>query len=205
MVLSCRRQASSPLRSLYCYCANLLRCNPRLKRMFVISALHLKTSRIQNQNDMTSPTLDTAHPLNGQVALITGAGRGIGAAIARKLAELGATTVLCGRTRTPLESVAALISQSGGRAEVVECDVMDLRSVAAVASQVDRSFGRADILVNNAGVDGFAEPLHQMSPEAWEQILNTNLRGAYYSIRSFAPMMIRAQGGHIINISSLAG
>jgi NAD(P)-dependent dehydrogenase (short-subunit alcohol dehydrogenase family) len=82
---------------------------------------------------------------------------------------------------------------------------MDLRSVAAVASHVDQSLGRADILVNNAGVGGFAEPLHQMSPESWEQILNTNLRGAYYSIRSFAPMMIRAQAGHIINISSLAG
>jgi NAD(P)-dependent dehydrogenase (short-subunit alcohol dehydrogenase family) len=143
--------------------------------------------------------------LAGQVAIVTGAGRGIGAATARKLAGLGATTVLCGRTRTPLESVAAVIFQSGGRAEVVECDVMDLRSVAAVANQVNQSLGRADILVNNAGVGGFAEPLHQMSPEAWEQILNTNLRGVYYCIRSFVPLMIRAQSGHIINISSLAG
>ena len=148
---------------------------------------------------------NSKNSLAGQVAIVTGAGRGIGAATARKLAGLGATTVLCGRTRTPLESVAALISQSGGRAEVVECDVMDLRSVAAVASHVDQSLGRADILVNNAGVGGFAEPLHQVSPEAWEQILNTNLRGVYYCIRSFVPLMIRAQSGHIINISSLAG
>jgi NAD(P)-dependent dehydrogenase (short-subunit alcohol dehydrogenase family) len=148
---------------------------------------------------------DSKNSLAEQVAIVTGAGRGIGAAIARKLAELGATTVLCGRKRSPLDSLATAISQSGGRAEIAECDVMDLHSVEAVASHVDRRFGRADILVNNAGVGGFAAPLHQMAPDSWEQILNTNLRGVYYCIRSFAPLMIRARIGHIINISSLAG
>ena len=65
--------------------------------------------------------------------------------------------------------------------------------------------GRVDILVNNAGVGGFGGPLHQLAPDAWEQILNTNLRGVYFTTRAFAPMMIRARSGHIINISSLAG
>ena len=143
--------------------------------------------------------------LKDQIAVITGAGRGIGAAIARKLAEMGAQAVLCGRTRGPLESTAAAISKAGGQAEVVECDVTDLRSVERAAAHVERTFGRTDVLVNNAGVGGFGGPLHQMPPESWDQVLNTNLRGVYYCIRAFAPMMIRARSGHIINISSLAG
>jgi len=143
--------------------------------------------------------------LLGQVAVITGAGRGIGAAIAHKLAGMGATVVLGGRGRGPLESTAAAISQAGGRAEVVECDVRDWSSVEAAATRVDRNLGRLDVLVNNAGVGGFGGPLHQMPPDAWEQVLNTNLRGVYYCIRAFAPLMIRSQGGHIVNISSLAG
>jgi 3-oxoacyl-[acyl-carrier protein] reductase len=143
--------------------------------------------------------------LAGQVAVITGAGRGIGAAIAAKIARLGAVVVLCGRTRGPLDSTADAISKAGGRAKALECDVTDLRSVEAVAAHVDQTLGRIDILVNNAGVGGFGGPLHLLAPESWDQVLNTNLRGVYYGIRAFAPMMIRDHGGHIINISSLAG
>jgi 3-oxoacyl-[acyl-carrier protein] reductase len=143
--------------------------------------------------------------LAGQVAVVTGAGRGIGAAIATGIAGLGAAVVLCGRTRKPLESTAGAISRAGGRVEALECDVTDLRSVEAVAARVGQSLGRIDILVNNAGVGGFGGPLHQLPPESWDQVLNTNLRGVYYCIRAFTPMMIRSRGGHIINISSLAG
>jgi len=150
-------------------------------------------------------TKSDTYPLTGQVAVVTGAGRGIGAAIARKLAEMGAHTVLCGRSRAPLEATVAAISRAGGKAEVWECDVMDLRSVEAVAAHVEQAFGRADILVNNAGVGGFSTPLHEMLPESWDRVINTNLRGVYYCIRAFAPLMIRARQGHIINISSLAG
>jgi NAD(P)-dependent dehydrogenase (short-subunit alcohol dehydrogenase family) len=147
----------------------------------------------------------TDAPLARQVAVITGAGRGIGAAIARRLASLGATAVLCGRTGPPLEATAAAISHAGARAEVLQCDVTDMQSVEASARRVDQAFGRIDILVNNAGIGGFGGPLHQMPPSSWDQVLNTNLRGAYYCIRAFAPAMIRARSGHIINISSLAG
>jgi NAD(P)-dependent dehydrogenase (short-subunit alcohol dehydrogenase family) len=143
--------------------------------------------------------------LAGQVAVITGAGRGIGAAIASQLSSLGAATVLCGRTRAALESTAGLITQSGGKAEALACDVTSLQSVEAAAKHVEASLGRVDIVVNNAGVGGFGGPLHQLSPDNWEQILNTNLRGVYYMTRAFAPLMIRARSGHIINISSLAG
>ena len=144
-------------------------------------------------------------PLDGQVAIITGAGRGIGAAIAAKVATLGATAVLCGRSRQPLEATAKIIAKAGARAIVRECDVRDLKSIEGVAIEIENSFGRTDILVNNAGVGSFAGPLHETSPEIWENILNTNLRGVYYCIRSFAPMMVRARNGQIINISSLAG
>jgi NAD(P)-dependent dehydrogenase (short-subunit alcohol dehydrogenase family) len=143
--------------------------------------------------------------LAGQVAVITGAGRGIGAAIANELSSLGATAVLCGRTRAALESTAQEIAQAGGKAEVVLCDVTSLQSVEAAAKRLETSFGRVDILVNNAGIGGFGGPLHQLAPDSWEQILNTNLRGVFYTTRAFAPMMIRAHSGHIINISSLAG
>ncbi|MGC2609921.1 MAG: SDR family oxidoreductase [Candidatus Sulfotelmatobacter sp.] len=148
---------------------------------------------------------DAAHPLAGQVAVVTGAGRGIGAAIAEKLSSLGATAVLCGRTGAALESGAQLITRAGGKAEVVPCDVTSLQSVEAAAGRVEGLFGRVDILVNNAGIGGFGGPLHELAPEAWDQILNTNLRGVYYAVHAFAPLMIRARSGHIINISSLAG
>lgn len=149
--------------------------------------------------------MEKDYPLAGQVAVITGGGRGIGAAIARKLSKLGATSVLCGRTRAALESAAQTIADAGGKAEAVPCDVSNLQSVEAAAKHVESSFGRLDILVNNAGIGGFGGPLHQLPPGAWDQILNTNLRGVYYTTRAFVPMMIRAHSGHIINISSLAG
>jgi 3-oxoacyl-[acyl-carrier protein] reductase len=154
---------------------------------------------------MGTGSMSKIQSLSGQVAVVTGAGRGIGAAIARSLAALGAATVLCGRTRADLDSTAKRIAGGGGKAEAVVCDVSSLASVQTAAKQVESSFGRVDVLVNNAGIGGFGGPLHQLAPEAWDQILNTNLRGVYYAIRSFAPMMIQARAGHIINISSIAG
>ena len=154
-------------------------------------------------------------PLAGQVAVITGAGRGIGRAIALTLAELGAHTVLCGRSREALEQTAAAIQNGSGhssensavKSSVIECDVTDLRSVEALAGHIERTFRRIDILVNNAGIGGAGGPLHQLPPDDWDRVMNTNLRGVYYCIRSLAPLMInsKARSGHIINISSLAG
>jgi 3-oxoacyl-[acyl-carrier protein] reductase len=150
-------------------------------------------------------TKATTVPLAGQIAVITGAGRGIGAAIALELSRLGAAAILCGRTVAHLESTAQAIFQADGTARVVACDVSDLQSVEEAAKQVESLFGRVDILVNNAGIGGFGGPLHELPPDSWDEILNTNLRGVYYMTRAFAPIMIRARAGHIINISSLAG
>jgi len=153
----------------------------------------------------TASNLPVTAPLTGQVAVITGAGQGIGRAIALTLAELGAHTILCGRTRDTLEQTAVAIRDAGGKTSAIECDVTDLRSVESMAVRVERTFGRLDVLVNNAGIAGPAGPLHQLAPDDWERIMNTNLRGVYYCIRSLAPIMIKARSGHIINISSLAG
>jgi 3-oxoacyl-[acyl-carrier protein] reductase len=147
----------------------------------------------------------TEGALSGQVAVVTGAGRGIGAAIAAKLGQLGADVVLCGRTEGALNRTAEAITASGGKAHPKLCDVTDLASVQGLATWVETSFHGLHILVNNAGVGAFAAPLHELTPAAWEKVLNTNLRGVFYCIRAFGPMMIRAGGGHIINISSLAG
>lgn len=154
-------------------------------------------------------------PLREQVAVITGAGRGIGRAIAMTLAGLGANVVLCGRSREKLEETSAAIENGSdhnletgaacGKSSVVECDVTDARSVAALARHVENTFSRLDILVNNAGIGGPLGPLHLLNPDDWDSIMNTNLRGVYYCIRSLAPLMIKVGNGHIINISSLAG
>jgi 3-oxoacyl-[acyl-carrier protein] reductase len=113
--------------------------------------------------------------------------------------------VLGGRNQAALLETSRHISQSGFRCRTAELDVTSLASVEAAARALDHESGRLDILVNNAGVGGFSAPLHELAPDGWDRILNTNLRGVYYCIRCFAPMMVRAQNGHIINISSLAG
>ncbi|HSS99508.1 MAG TPA: SDR family NAD(P)-dependent oxidoreductase, partial [Terriglobales bacterium] len=133
--------------------------------------------------------------LDDKVAVVTGGGRGIGAAIASKLAGLGAAVVICGRTRKAIEDTAKSISQNGLKAEAIECDVTDLRSVESLAQHVESNFGRLDVLINNSGIGSFKNPLHLLPPDEWDKVLNTNLRGVYYCIRSFAPLMIRGGGG----------
>jgi NAD(P)-dependent dehydrogenase (short-subunit alcohol dehydrogenase family) len=143
--------------------------------------------------------------LSQKVALITGGGRGIGAAIAARLASMGATTIVTGRTRSQLEETAIRIRSTGGECEALPGDVADWSSIAALGERIQQTFGRVDILVNNAGAAGFGGPLHTMPTEKWDTVLNTNLRGVFYTLRVFAPMMIASGGGHIINISSIAG
>jgi 3-oxoacyl-[acyl-carrier protein] reductase len=144
-------------------------------------------------------------PRNARIAVVTGAGRGIGAAIAGKLASLGAHVVLCGRTVGTLKHTASAIEKAGGQSTVIDCDVTERGSVDLLAERLDRTFHRVDIIVNNAGVGGPQGPLLKLAPDAWDRIFNTNLRGVYYMIHALAPLMISTGGGHIINISSLAG
>jgi 3-oxoacyl-[acyl-carrier protein] reductase len=143
-------------------------------------------------------------PLAGKTAVVTGGGRGIGAAIAHRLAAMGAACVITGRNLQTLEKTAATISKQGGQCEAVQADVTDYASVEALAAHMKRKFGRLNILVNNAGIGGFGGPLHTMPVEQWDPLLNTNLRGVFYTIRALAPLIIAAGGGDIVNISSIA-
>ncbi len=143
--------------------------------------------------------------LSGSVAVVTGGGRGIGQAIVTRLAEMDATVVLTGRDETRVQQVARDLGGQGHRAEGIGCDVTSLESVEALGERLRKSYGRVDILVNNAGIGGPSGLLHELAPEDWEAILNTNLRGVYYMLRAVVPLMIASGSGHIINISSLAG
>ncbi|MGH9523849.1 MAG: SDR family oxidoreductase [Terriglobales bacterium] len=144
-------------------------------------------------------------PLKGKTAVVTGGGRGIGAAIARRLAEMGASVIIAGRNLSPLEKTAAAIRENGGSCEPSVCDVADLTAVERLADSIRAMHGHCDILVNNAGVGSFSAPLHELAPEEWDRVMNINLRGAYYCMRAFTPLMIERGGGDIVNISSIAG
>jgi 3-oxoacyl-[acyl-carrier protein] reductase len=154
---------------------------------------------------MTETCLDPAAPLSKQVAVVTGAARGIGEAIALRLARMGAAVVLTARDQARLAQVKAAVEELGGKAMVLPCDLTDEKAVAAFGERVGREFGRCDILVNNAGVAVLRKPLVDLPVNEWDQMMQTNLRAPYLMIRSLAPLMIAARYGHIINISSLAG
>ena len=125
---------------------------------------------------------DTEH--RQKVSLVTGGGRGIGAAIARKLAGMGARVIICGRTEATLRTTADQIRSVGGQCEPLLCDVADWNSVAALAGRIQSEFGRLDILINNAAIGGFGGPLHKMPIEQWDSLMNTNLRGVFYGTQA---------------------
>jgi 3-oxoacyl-[acyl-carrier protein] reductase len=148
---------------------------------------------------------DPAGPLWNQVAVVTGAARGIGEAIAHRLADMGATVVLTARDQARLALVENAIEKRGGKAFALPCDLTDEEAVAALGEKVAKEHGRCDILVNNAGVGVLRKPLIDLPVEEWDQMMHTNLRAPYLMIRNLAPLMIAAKSGHIVNISSLAG
>ena len=142
--------------------------------------------------------------LDGKVALVTGASRGIGRAIAKEFASQGAKVALCARSVDALQAVADEIAAAGGCAQPFALDVSSADGVRAVVEAVTEHFGRLDILINNAGItrDGL---IARMKDDAWEEVLNTNLRGAFYLTRAAAKIMMRQRCGKIVNISSVVG
>lgn len=137
-----------------------------------------------------------------QVALVTGASRGIGKAIARRLALDGADLVLAARSRDQLEELGEELKAEGRRVLCLTLDVSDAEQVHRIAPRIQEEFDRLDILVNNAGVtrDGL---LMRMKDEEWDTVLSTNLDGAFYLTRRLLPMMLRRRYGRIINIVSV--
>lgn len=142
--------------------------------------------------------------LANQVAVVTGSGRGIGRAIALKLAAAGADVACVSRTSANAEKIAAEIQASGRRAWAYAGDVASAADVETIAGAVLKDAGRVDILVNNAGVtrDGL---LMRMGDEDWDAVLSTNLRGAFLFTRAFSRPFIKQRGGRILNIASVIG
>lgn len=143
--------------------------------------------------------------LNGKVAVVTGASRGIGRAIAVKLASQGAKVIInYNGSKKRAEEVKTEIEANGGSAEIYQCDVSDYNACEAFIQGVIKEYGSLDILVNNAGVtrDGL---LMKMSEEDFDKVIDTNLKGAFNTIRFAARQMIKQRGGRIINMASVVG
>ena len=140
--------------------------------------------------------------LDGKVAIVTGANRGIGAAIARELASIGARVVVAARGATALEEVAASLGGSGHAVATDVSNVQDLDRLVAAA--VDR-FGGVDVLVNNAGVAPPAKQIYKVTPEEWESTMAVNLRSAWYLSKLCHPHMKQRGGGAVVNIASTSG
>jgi NAD(P)-dependent dehydrogenase (short-subunit alcohol dehydrogenase family) len=142
--------------------------------------------------------------LEGQTALVTGAGRGIGASLAHALAGAGAEVAVAARTRAEIERVAAEIGDAGGEALPLELDLRDIDSIeSAVAATVAR-FGKLDVLVNNAGLGTNHDALDLTASE-WDELMAVNLRGLFFACQAAGRHMIPRGSGRIINLSSQAG
>jgi 3-oxoacyl-[acyl-carrier protein] reductase len=142
--------------------------------------------------------------LKNKNALITGAGKGIGKAIALALAKEGVNIILVARTQEEIDSVAAKVRSLRVKALAITADVADINSVNAAVEKALAEFGTIDILINNAGIAAFGKFL-ELEPTDWERIIQVNLMGTYYVTRAVLPNMIERQTGDIINISSTAG
>ncbi|MCD0503804.1 SDR family NAD(P)-dependent oxidoreductase [Bordetella petrii] len=146
--------------------------------------------------DATSPLpVFDARSLDGRVAVVTGAAGGLGAAIARRLAGMGAAVVRVDR-RAPAPD-------DGHRADAIACDITDPAAISAMAGQVARRYGRCDVLVNNAGIKTAPVPLEDLPLADWDSVFNVNVRGALLCAQALAPMMLAQQCGSIVNIASI--
>ena len=142
--------------------------------------------------------------LAGRVSIVTGASRGIGLAIARRLGEMGARVALCARNAENLDRAARDLRAAGIEASGLRTDVTRGDEIARLVSETQRTFGTVDILINNAGI-GLFGAFHEQTEADWNAVLDANLKSVFLASRAVAPEMIRRKTGHIINISSLAG
>ncbi|GAB4134910.1 MAG: SDR family NAD(P)-dependent oxidoreductase [Planctomycetaceae bacterium] len=144
-------------------------------------------------------------PLENEIALVTGGGRGIGRALALAFANAGADVAVTARTKSEIENVAAEIRDCGGRAVSVECDVTDYANVERMVQAVTDSLGPVSLLVNNAGGGLERKPVGEDDPETWRKVIEINLLGTYHCIRAVLPGMKSRGGGKIINVGSGMG
>ncbi len=142
--------------------------------------------------------------LKNKNALITGAGKGIGKAVAIALAKEGVNLILVSRTKSDIDQLAEETSKLGVKTLALSADVSDINSINSAVEKAIAEFKSIDILINSAGIASFGKFL-ELEPEAWERIIQVNLMGTYYTTRAVIPNMIERQTGDIINISSTAG
>jgi 3-hydroxybutyrate dehydrogenase len=142
--------------------------------------------------------------LEGRGVVVTGGGRGIGRAVARRLAENGAAVVVTARSTDQIESVAEELRADGLQAHAVHCDVADEASVEAMAAAAIERLGTVDILVNNAGI-ATSNPVKRLQLDDWNQIMAINATGTFLCTRAFLPGMLDRSWGRIINVASVAG
>jgi NAD(P)-dependent dehydrogenase (short-subunit alcohol dehydrogenase family) len=142
--------------------------------------------------------------MDGKVALVTGGGRGIGRAIARKFAAGGASIVVAARTASEIEAVAQQVRDAGGSAAAVPTDIAEENQCEHLVRTCEAHFGRIDILVNNAGEYGPVKPVEQVLPSEWDRVMAQHLRGAFLLTRLVLPGMYARGSGAILNISSLS-
>lgn len=142
--------------------------------------------------------------LQGKNAIVTGAGKGIGKAIAIALAKEGVQVGLIARTSKDLETVAAEIAALGVKAAFAVADISNIAEVNKAVESIQAELGNTDILINNAGMGVFGKFL-DLTPEQWENHIKVNLFGVYYATRAVLPQMIERQTGDIVNVSSTAG
>ena len=140
-----------------------------------------------------------------KVAMVTGAGSGIGSAMARRFAEEGATVVVADIDEKAAGQVAAAIEKDGGTAVAVQQDVGDPASVEKSVAFAVQKFGGLDVAVNNAGITGDLAPLANYSLEGWDKVISVNLSGVFYGMKYQIPAMLRSGGGSIVNIASILG
>jgi NAD(P)-dependent dehydrogenase (short-subunit alcohol dehydrogenase family) len=142
--------------------------------------------------------------LKGQVAVVTGGGRGIGRAIARSLARAEAAVAVAARTERDVQETAALIRREGGDALALPADVTDPAAVEKLVSETEQLLGPISLLVNNAGTCGAIGPIWQVDPEDWRKDVESSLLGAFLCARSVLPEMVGRRAGRIVNVSSYA-
>ncbi|MGB6066173.1 MAG: glucose 1-dehydrogenase [Desulfomonilaceae bacterium] len=146
----------------------------------------------------------TLFDLSGRVALVTGASKGLGKAIALALADAGADIALYGRDRSDLETVKANVEAIGQRAEISCADVLDKNAIDECVLASLEAFGHIDILVNCAGVN-IRKPVLELSPDEWDLVLNTNLKGYFLMAQAVVPQMLPRGHGKVINMASILG